>query len=101
MQGLCQKRIDKFIKVTDDWYPCYKDNQVKISLFISYLDKINYHFVRICVWGYGNFGLEMDYDDTDYNRLISKYNEWKADIFDKVQSGTDKDWFINLGFYEA
>lgn len=41
IQGLNQNRVDKMVRVTDNWYPCYKDNQVKISLFISNLDNLN------------------------------------------------------------
>lgn len=101
MQGLNQKRIDKFIEVTDEWYPCYEDNKVKLSLFISNLDKLDYHFVRICVWGLDDFGLEMDYEDTNYENLISKYNEWKENIFNKAEDGIDKEWFFAKGFYNA
>ena len=101
MQGLNQQRIEKMIGVTDDWYPCFDGNKVKLSLFIQYLDKLNYHFVRICVWGADDFGLEMDYDDANYDNLISKYNEWEEDIFDKAIDGIDKEWFYSRGFYNA
>ena len=100
-QGLNQLRIDRMITVTDDWYPCFEGNSVKLSMFISYADELHYHFVRICVWGADDFGLEMNYDDTDYNNLISKYNEWKERIFDKADDGINQDWFYNLGFYNA
>lgn len=101
MQGLNQKRIDKMVTVTDEWYPCYDGYKVKVSLFISNLDRLNYHFVRICVWGADDFGLEMDYEDSYYENLVSKYNEWKENIFDKVTDGINQEWFIAKGFYNA
>ena len=101
MQGLNQKRIDKMITVTDEWYPCYEGNKVRVSLFISNLDELNYHFVRICVWGADDFGLEMDYIDLNYESLISKYNEWKETILDKLTDGVNKEWFLSKGFYKA
>jgi len=101
MQGLNQLRLDKMIKVTDDWHGCYPDNKVRISLFIQNLDKLNYHFVRICVWDIDDFGLEMDFVDTEYNNLLNKYNEWKTEIYDKATDGIDKSWFLDRGFYNA
>lgn len=101
MQGLNQKRIDKMVVVTDNWYPCFDGNKVKVSLFISNLDKTNCHFVRICAWGNDDFGVEMDYEDKNYNNLVAKYNEWKENIFDKASNGVNKDWFFNQGFYNA
>jgi len=98
-QGLNQMRIDKMITVTDDWYPCFENNTVQLSMFISYLDK--HTFVRICVWGADDFGLEKDYHDSDYNNLISKYNEWKETIFDAACDGIDQNWFRNRGFYNV
>lgn len=101
MQGLNQKRIDKMVQVTDDWYPCFDGNQVKLSLFINNVNHLNMHFVRICVWGNDDYGLEMDYEDTNYENLILKYNEWKETIFDKADNGINKEWFLNRGFYNA
>lgn len=101
MQGLNQNRIDKMVVVTDDWYPCFDGNKVKVSLFISNLDKLNCHFVRICAWGNDDFGVEMDYEDDNYNNLVIKYNEWKENIFDKIEDGISLQWFLDKGFYNA
>ena len=97
MHNFNSNQIEKFITVTDDWYPCYKNNQVEMILTMNYSK--NYHFVRICVWGADDFALEMDYEDTNYEKLVSKYNEWKENIFDKTGDGVNQDYFYNLGFY--
>lgn len=99
MHGCNQKRIDKFIKVTDDWYPCYDGNTVKMSMFVTYIPKHKWCFVRIMVWGKDDFGLIMDYEDTNYDNLISKYAEWKKNIFDKITDGVNQQWFYERGFY--
>ncbi|MBQ4523414.1 MAG: hypothetical protein IJA10_10775 [Lachnospiraceae bacterium] len=101
MVGFNQKRIDKFVKVTDDWYPCYDENTIKVSMFLTYVPENNWCFVRIMAWGNDDFGLEMDYEDTDYNNLLSKYDEWKENIFDKAEDGISKEWFREQGFYNA
>ena len=101
MSGLNQFRLDKMVTVTDNWYPCYEGNKVRVSLFLNYHKSLDYQFVRICVWGADDFGLEMDYEDKDYDKLVAKYHEWKDTIFDKIPNKTNKKWFIDKGFYNA
>ena len=98
MIGFNQKRIDKFITVTDDWYPCFKGNTVKVSLFLTYVPENNYHFVRIMAWGNDDYGLTLDYNSEDYNRLLEKYDEFKLTLYDKAKDGINKEWFYKRGF---
>lgn len=96
-----QLRIDKMIKVTDDWSPCFENNTVKVSMFLTYVPEHNWCFVRILAWGADDFGLEMDYTDFNYDNLIAKYNKWKSDIYDNAVDGINKKWFRDRGFYNA
>jgi len=103
IEGLSQFRVDRMVTVTDDWYPNFKDNQIKLSLFLSYINQPDYHiqFVRICVWGADNFGLELDYTGLSYEDLLYHYDLWKEHIFDKVPDGVNQQWFYEHGFYPA
>ena len=74
---------------------------MKLSIFLSFNKNLNYHFVRICAWGEDDFGLEMDYEDENYENLVAKYHEWKENIFDKVPKGINQEWFFEHGFYPA
>lgn len=101
MEGLNLFRIDKMITVTDDWCPCFEGNKVKLSIFIQNNSKLNYHFVRICVWGADDLGMELDYHSTNFDNLKYHYNIWKEHIFDKVPENVNRLWFFEHGFYPA
>jgi hypothetical protein len=91
-------KIQKFISVMDDWYPNYENNKVRIFLLNSKLT--GYEFVRIGVHGNDDFGLEMDFKGTlEENNL--KFEEWKKTIYDNLPKVCSKEYFIDLGFYNA
>lgn len=91
-------RIEKFIKVTDDWYPTFENNTVKLILMHQVYNKTD--MVRICVWGADDFGLEMDFNGTSEENVL-KFNEWKETIYDVIPEFTHIDYFRSLGFYNA
>lgn len=41
---------------TDNWYPNYENNMVKLS----YIGKLRNGKFRVCVWGADDFGLDYD-----------------------------------------
>lgn len=85
------KRMDKMIVVTDDWYPCFPGNKVRVSLIpLSYRGK---DWIRVCAWGA---------DDTGYERDFSKYSLGEAVyVYENIFDGVNKLWFINNGFVRA
>lgn len=91
-------RIEKFIKVNDDWYPNFKNDTVRVALM--YQKYSNYDFVRICVWGADDFGLEMDFEGTSQENEL-KFNEWKENIYDKIPELCNKEYFKKLGLYST
>ena len=103
VEGLSQFRVDRMVTVTDDWHPNYEGNKVKLSIFLSYMNKPDFHtcFVRMCVWGADDDGMEIDYTGIDYDDLKWHYDLWKKNIFDKVPDGVNKEWFYEHGFYRA
>ncbi len=101
MSDIIRKRIDKYVKVNDDWYPCFDGNTIQVSLFLYYIPNYPDSFVRIMAWGKDDFGLEMDYECENYDTLVSKFDEWKTYIYDKAVDGINKEWFYNYGLYDA
>lgn len=101
VEGLCQFRVDRMITVTDDWCPNYPENKVKLSIFLSYMNQPDFHvqFVRICVWGADDTGMQLDYTGLNYYDLKWRYDMWKEYVFDKVPDGVDMQWFYEHGFY--
>jgi hypothetical protein len=96
--GFNQKRIDKFITVTDDWHSCYDGNKIKVSLFLTYMPEMEFNFVRIMAWGQHEFGLTLDYENDNYNALLEKYEEVKNELYNIIPDGIDKEWFYERGF---
>jgi len=93
-------RIEKYVKVTDDWYPTFPDNKVRVALILNDLDHKGYKFVRICAWGADDFGLEMDFEGTSEENEL-KFNEWRDNIYHRIPDLCNKEYFENLGFYPA
>jgi len=100
MEGFGLNELEKMVVVTDDWYPCFEGNKIKISIFITFFNNSKYHFVKISVWGADDFGLELYYENENYDNLVAKYNEWKENIYDKAVDGINQDWFYERGFSE-
>lgn len=94
---------EKFIKVNDDWYPTYPNHLVRFKIAMHYFeDKPDYCFVRMCVWGADDFGLEKDFESTNYEELEAKYYEWKEKVFDTIPQTTNARYFEEkLGFWNA
>jgi len=101
IEGLNQFRVDRMVTVTDDWYPNYPDNKVKLSIFLSYKPRIDHYLVRMCVWGADDTGMELDFTSRDYDTLKYHYDIWKKHVFDKVPDGVNMQWFFEHGFYPA
>jgi len=91
-------RIEKFVKVNDYWYPNFKNDTVRVALMHQQYGK--YDFVRICVWGADDFGLEMDFEGTSEENKL-KFTKWKENIYDKIPEICNQEYFNKLGFYNA
>ena len=92
------------MKVNDNWYPTYPDNKVKVSLIFNNFRLKNIYknmFVRCCVWGADDFGLEMDFESDSEEELKDKFLEWKQYVYDEIPETTNKEYFYNLGFQDA
>lgn len=90
--GFDEIKIQKYVKVTDDWYPNFKNNTVKVIL----MNQKYYAFVRICVWGADDYGLEMTFKGISEENE-QKFTEWKENIFDKIPEYCNKEYFKKLG----
>ena len=92
-------KISKEVIATDDWYPCFEGNKIRVSLFLT--NTRDHKFVRICAWGADDFGVELDYHGRDFDSLVYHYNFWKEHLFDKIPDNVDVMWFYEHGFYNA
>jgi hypothetical protein len=78
----------KFIKVTDDWYPCHPGNTVEVK-FRQLTDRQ----WRVSAWGADDFGMERDFPHVERQ-------EAKA-LFEKLVDGMSQADMRALGMINS
>lgn len=89
------RRQEKMLTVPEDWYPCFPNSQVECSLIMALAPKRSRQesFVRVCLWGNDDFGLEKDFKPSEFQIAKKLYNSLKDGITQKE--------LRELGFYNA
>ncbi len=85
---------ERFIKVTDNWYPCYEGQRVKLRLSLNYF---NYYYVKLAAWGADDTAYEIEYSSPSFKDVLEKYYEL-IPFYESIPNNIDKMWFINHGF---
>ena len=94
------KKFELFIKTTDQWYPNYPGNKVRVCV----QDCINHRtdgrsILLVCVWGNDDYGLEkFMYFDTVKERNKA-YKKWVKEV--KSWKVVTKDGLKKLGLVTA
>lgn len=99
----------RMVKVTDDWFPCYPNGEIDLSITLrSYKpypgagEKHTVYCVKIAAWGLDDTGVELEFSIEDGRGYAEgRYAFWKKHIFDKVPDGIDMMWFYEHGFVPA
>ena len=105
------KEEKRMVKVTDDWYPCFNENEIELKMFIYYnelngCDEFGEPYedytgmVKVIASGGDDFAMELAYTlpSKFYDNLIMVYETWKKHVYDKVPNNIDKQWFYEHGF---
>lgn len=85
---------ERFITVTDDWYPCYPEQKIQLSLTMY---RYPVYIIRLTAFGMDDTGVEIVYTETRGKTAEKLYNELKA-IYDSIPDGIDMQWFFDHGF---
>lgn len=88
-------RIERMVIVTDDWYPCYPNNQIKLMLNQNYYN--GFYYTRLSAWGYDDFGLELYFESQNEEETEKKYKEFHK-LYCNIPDGVDQNYFYELGF---
>ena len=88
-------RIERMVMVTDDWYPCYPNNQIKLMLSLSYYN--NLYCTCLSAWSNDDFGLELYFESQNEKEIEKKYKEF-YELYCNIPDGVDQDYFYELGF---
>lgn len=88
----------KFIRVTDNWYPCYEKNKIMLTIrIVEHIDGKG-DFVKIIASGADDYYLEAEYHSESRTTLELMYLTWAKQIFDEAHDGINQQWFLNRGF---
>ena len=85
------------VVVTDDWYPCFDDNRIHVSLSLRKSGK-NY-VVLFSAYGADDFSVCMRYESDFSEHSNSVYYNWRSYIFERIPDGVNVEWFYEHGFY--
>lgn len=87
--------IERMIKVTDNWCPCYPNHQIKLILNLNFYNGL--YYTRLSAWGYDDFGLELYFESRNEEETKKKYEEF-YELYCSIPDGVDQDFFYELGF---
>lgn len=88
----------RMIPVTDDWYPNFEGNKIRLKI-VQYV--FREYICIISAWGMDDYGLEMQFSSCYPEYVDAMYDRWKEYIFDRVPDHVNKEWFLEHGFYPA
>ena len=86
---------ERYITVTDDWYPCYEGNRVRLRL--SFGEFLGEWHVRLAAWGADDTAYVKDFDTANRQEAIDKFLDFES-AYNLIPDNIDKDWFIDRGF---
>lgn len=89
------------LTVTDDWFPCYPNNQIKLSVFLIHFTRCEswdeHYMIKINAWGMDDRGVEIEKETNDYLYAIRIYKELLR-LYESIPDGVNLHWFCNNGF---
>ena len=85
---------ERYITVTDNWYPCYKGHKVKLSIGLYFFKN---YYIKLSAWGADDFGLEIEENFQNESDAMMRYKELEP-YFRSIPDGVNKRWFRQQGF---
>ena len=85
----------RMITVTDDWHPCFSNNQVRVSL--SMFNILDRHYCLLNAWGADDFGVEKSFLCGSKKENEAKFVELEKE-YNAIPNVADKNWFFENGF---
>ena len=85
---------ERMVCVTDDWYPCYPGNRVRLRLSLNYFRG---YYVKLAAWGMDDTAVEIEREAINREDAIRQYTELEK-LFDSIPDGVNKEWFFKNGF---
>lgn len=90
--------VDKYIKVKDDWYPCFDYNRIVVILKYFYDEITKNYTVLISAYGKDDYCVELRHEAQNAIAALDIFLLWKKHIFDRIPDGITVEWFYEHGF---
>lgn len=97
---------EKFVKVSDDWYPNWDGDTVKVKVFLTYNETVPDGtfggLVKIMAYGMDDDMVELDFgsDNAKLEDLKRAYVFFKKCVYDNIPDVVSHEWFEERGFYQ-
>lgn len=93
-------KLEKMVEVTDDWYPCFEGNKIRVEVWKEYSCASDVYMVKCNAYGADDCGYTIEFicggEAEDLaNDMFSLY---AYHFFAKAEDGINKRWFTERGF---
>lgn len=88
----------KRVEVKDNWYPCYENNEIIVSIHWAHFECDDEHVVVISAHGADDFGVELRHVTKYEASAKSVFEFWTEHIYNKIPDGITVQWFYEHGF---
>lgn len=95
---------DKFVKATDDWFPCFENNTVKVhfeTVLYNTPQYYGYNSGQSFIWvsGMDDDAMEMRfYFEYCTEAILEEAYKQLKEVFDNIPEVVDHKWFAENGF---
>lgn len=93
-------KLEKMVKVTDDWFPCFEGNKIKIEVLRWYSCASDIYRVKCNAYGADDCGYTIEFvcGGEAEDLADAMFSLYASHFFAKAKDGIDKRWFIERGF---
>lgn len=99
MKFIIKNKIERYYPVSDQWYPNFPNNTVRMRVTFYEYDDPSKDMVRISFWGNDDFGMEKDelISRVYFGKKLKQINNWMNEILLPL----NQKWLTEQGFIPA
>lgn len=93
-------KFEKMVEVTDDWYPCFDGNKIKIEVLRWYSCAADTYTVKCNAYGADDCGYTIEFVCGGEAEELANdmFNLYVYHFFTKAKDGINKRWFTERDF---
>lgn len=93
-------KFEKMVEVTDDWFPCFEGNKIKVDVLRWYSCASDTYTVKCNAYGNDDCGYSIEFVCGGEAKDVADamFGLYVSYFFSKAKDGINKRWFIERGF---